>query len=217
MARRSAAEGLAAMALPVPYWVARHVQPPTPTGGTGMRALHRIRHFIFAFGQAKRHRTDLIRRIGRRPILAGATVGVETAMLLSNKMDPKLKDLAELKAAGMVSCEFCLDIGSVLATSSGVTEQQIRDLPRYRDSAAYSEIEKLVIAYAEAMTLTPAVGDDLADLRRRLAEHLTETQIVELAMTVAYENQRARLNQSLGVRPTGMSDGATCALPEPVS
>ncbi len=138
-------------------------------------------------------------------------------MLLSNKVDPKLKDLAELKAAGMVSCEFCLDIGSVLAASSGVTEQQLRDLPRYRDSLAYNEVEKLVIAYAEAITLTPAVGDDLADLRRRLGEHLTETQIVELAMTVAWENQRARLNQSLGVRPTGMSDGATCALPERIS
>ncbi|ETA07082.1 MULTISPECIES: carboxymuconolactone decarboxylase family protein [Gordonia] len=182
-----------------------------------MRSLHRIRHFIRAFGQAKRHRTDLIRQLGRRPLLAGATVGVESAMLLSNKVDPKLKELAELKAAGMVSCEFCLDIGSALAASSGVTEQQMRDLPRYQNSTAYSDLEKLVIAYAEAMTLTPAVGDDLADLRRRLGAHLTETQIVELAMTVAWENQRARLNQSLGVRPTGMSDGMACALPERVS
>lgn len=138
-------------------------------------------------------------------------------MLLSNKVDPKLKDLAELKTAGLVSCEFCLDIGSALATSSGVTEQQIRDLPRYQDSAAYSEVEKLVIAFAEAMTRTPAVGDGLADLRRRLSEHLTGTQIVELAMTVAWENQRARLNQSLGVRPTGMADGMACAVPERIS
>ena len=67
------------------------------------------------------------------------------------------------------------------------------------------------------MTRTPAVGDDLADLRRRLAEHLSETQIVELAMTVAWENQRARLNQSLGVRPTGMADGLACAVPERTS
>ena len=39
-------------------------------------------------------------------------------MLLSNRMDPKLKELAELKAAGMVSCEFCLDIGSALSSGT---------------------------------------------------------------------------------------------------
>ncbi|MEO9327946.1 carboxymuconolactone decarboxylase family protein [Gordonia aurantiaca] len=179
-----------------------------------MRALHRIRGFFRAYRRSKRHRTDLARRLIRRPWYAGATIGVEAALLLSNRMDPKLKELAELKAAGMISCEFCLDIGSALAVDSGVTERQLRDLPCYRQSDAFSELEKLVIAFAESMTRTPAFGDDLADLRRQLGEHLTETQIVELATVVAWENQRARLNQSLGVRPTGMSEGAACALPE---
>ncbi|MBD0861139.1 carboxymuconolactone decarboxylase family protein [Gordonia sp. zg691] len=179
-----------------------------------MRSLHRIRNYVRAMGRARRHRGELVGHFVRRPLLAGATVGMESAMLLSNRMDPKLKELAELKTAGLVSCEFCLDIGSALASGAGIGEQQVRDLPRYRDSTAYTEVEKLVIAYAEAMTLTPAVADDLADLRRRLSEHFSRAQIVELAMTIAWENQRARLNQSLGVRPTGMSDGLACALPE---
>ncbi|QHD87184.1 carboxymuconolactone decarboxylase family protein [Gordonia sp. JH63] len=182
-----------------------------------MRALHRIRNYVRAMRRARRHRTELVGHLVRRPLVAGGIAGMESAMLLSNRMDPKLKELAELKAAGMVSCEFCLDIGSALASGAGITEQQLRDLPRYQESTAYTDLEKLVIGYAEAMTRTPAVGDDLADLRRRLAEHLSETQIVELAMTVAWENQRARLNQSLGVRPTGMADGLACAVPERTS
>ncbi|MGP3706877.1 carboxymuconolactone decarboxylase family protein [Gordonia paraffinivorans] len=182
-----------------------------------MRALQRTWAYLRAFGRAKRHRTDLGRHLVRRPLVGGATLGVETAMLLSNRLDPKLKELAELKAAGMVSCEFCLDIGSALAVGSGATERQLRDLPSYRHSDAYDEVEKLVIAFAEAMTSTPAIADDLAEVRRRLEDHLSETQIAELAMAVAWENQRARLNQSLGVRPTGMSDGAACALPERIS
>ncbi|WP_238418604.1 carboxymuconolactone decarboxylase family protein [Gordonia sp. 'Campus'] len=182
-----------------------------------MRALHRMRNYLRAMGRARRHRAELVGHLARRPLVAGATMGMESALLLSNRMDPKLKELAELKTAGLVSCEFCLDIGSALATGAGITERQLRDLPRYRESAAYTELEKLVIGYAEAMTLTPAVGEDLAELRGRLAEHLSETQIVELAMTVAWENQRARLNQSLGVRPTGMSDGLACAVPERMS
>ncbi|MEE3853214.1 carboxymuconolactone decarboxylase family protein [Gordonia sp. LSe1-13] len=179
-----------------------------------MRAINRIRGFGKAFRSSQRHRGDLIGWLGRRPQIGAATGVYETALLFSNALDPKLKELAELKAAGLISCEFCLDIGSALAHDSGVSEQQIRDLPRYRDSAAYSDLEKLVIGYAEAMTLTPAVGDDLTRLREELSRHLSRRQIAELAMTVAWENQRARLNQALGVRSMGMSEGVSCAVPE---
>ncbi|NDK88233.1 carboxymuconolactone decarboxylase family protein [Gordonia desulfuricans] len=179
-----------------------------------MRSLERIRINAKALGSAKRHRGDLFSWLGRRPQILAAVGVYETAVLLSNKLDPTLKDLAELKSAGLVNCEFCLDIGSAIATHSGVTAQQIRDLPVYRDSDAFTELQKLVIAFAEAMTSTPASSETLAELRERLLAQLSRAQVAELATTVAWENQRARLNQSLGVRPTGISDGAACALPE---
>ncbi|GAC68091.1 carboxymuconolactone decarboxylase family protein [Gordonia soli] len=177
-----------------------------------MRAWDRSKNYVTSLRQAKRHRSDLFGWLGRRPLLMAATSGYETALLLSNKLDPKLKELAELKTAGLINCEFCLDIGSALARGAGITEQQIRDLPRYTDSSAYTALEKLVISYAEAMTRTPAV--DLEEIRERLSKNLSRAQLAELAATVAWENQRARLNQGLGVRPTGMSDGAVCAIPE---
>ncbi|MDL9936474.1 carboxymuconolactone decarboxylase family protein [Gordonia sp. ABSL1-1] len=179
-----------------------------------MRAARRILAFIKVFAAAKRNRVDLYRWLIRRPLLLAANGFYEFALLFSNRLDPRLKELAELKTAGLINCEYCLDIGSALAVHGGIGEAQLRDLPVYRDSPAYSEPEKLVLEFAEVMTLTPAVGDDLADVRTRLAAHLSDTQIAELAATIAWENQRARLNQALGVRPTGMSDGAACALPE---
>ncbi|MFC4375556.1 carboxymuconolactone decarboxylase family protein [Nocardia halotolerans] len=178
-----------------------------------MRALQRIRNYTKVIGQARRNRGDLVGWLGRRPQIGVATVGYETALLFSNKLDPRLKELAELKTAGLVACQFCLDVGSALAHTSGLTRQQITDLPRYRTSDAYSELEKLVIEFAEAMTVTPAV--DIDDLRSTLLTHLTKTQLAELAATIAWENQRGRLNQGLGVQPTGMADGMACAMPEP--
>ena len=62
--------------------------------------------------------------------------------------------------------------------------------------------------------MTPAVGSDLEDVRKKLSEWMSRAQIAELAAVIAWENQRARLNQALGVRPTGMSEGGACALPE---
>ncbi|NKX88616.1 carboxymuconolactone decarboxylase family protein [Nocardia coubleae] len=177
-----------------------------------MRVIGRIRGYATVVRRARRHRGDLVGWLGRRPQIGVATAGYETALLFSNKLDPRLKELAELKTAGLVACQFCLDIGSALAHTSGLSERQITDLPRYRTSDAYSELEKLVIAFAEAMTVTPAV--DIDELRADLLTHLTKAQLIELAATIAWENQRARLNQGLGVQPTGMADGLACAMPE---
>ncbi|NNG97736.1 carboxymuconolactone decarboxylase family protein [Gordonia araii] len=179
-----------------------------------MRAFHRLWGYAKAFSQSKRNRADLYRWLIRRPLILLATGWYEVSLLFSNRLDPRYKELALLKSAGMVSCEFCLDIGSALARTAGISEQQLRDLPVYAESDAYTDVEKLVLAFAEAMTATPAVGDDLAEIRERLLEHFTKGQVAELAAEIAWENQRARLNQALGVRPTGMSDGEACALPE---
>ncbi|WP_067855596.1 carboxymuconolactone decarboxylase family protein [Nocardia shimofusensis] len=177
-----------------------------------MRTVKRFGVSLRTLGRARRHRGDLVGWLVRRPQLAAGVLTFETALLMSNRVDPHLKELAELKTAALVNCEFCLDIGSALAHSSGVTEQQIADLPRYRTSPAYDDLERLVIAYAEAMTVTPAIGLD--DLREELLARLGKAQVAELAVAIAWENQRARLNQALGVRPTGMAEGMTCALPE---
>jgi len=125
----------------------------------------------------------------------------------------RLKQLAELKAAALVTCESCLDVGSALAAAHGITEKQLRDLPRFADSDAFSPDEKLVLEFAEAMSRTPAVV--AGELRDRLLGRFSPAQVTELAATVAWENNRGRLNQALGVRPAEFSDGAMCAMPEP--
>jgi AhpD family alkylhydroperoxidase len=178
-----------------------------------MRAVTRIWHYIRAFAGARRNRTDLAGWLVRRPWILAAVGFYETALLLSNRLDPRLKELAELKAASLVGCEFCLDIGSALAHSSGLSERQLIDLPRYKTSDAYTEQERLVLALTEAMTVTPT-SLDLEELRTQLLATLSKAQFGELAAAIAWENQRARVNQALGVRPAGMAEGMTCALPQ---
>jgi AhpD family alkylhydroperoxidase len=63
-----------------------------------------------------------------------------------------------LKAATMVGCEFCIDIGSALSRAEGVTQEQLRDLPDFERSEAFSLLEKLVLRYAAAARKTSAPG-----------------------------------------------------------
>lgn len=136
---------------------------------------------------------------------------LEWEMDRASSVDDRLKELAWIKTAALVGCEWCLDIGSMLGARSGITEEQLRDLPSYRESSAFSEVEKLVLDYAVALSQTPAfVSDELfASLRARFSEK----QLVELTTAVAIENYRARFNQGLGIVAQGFTSGA-CALPE---
>lgn len=94
----------------------------------------------------------------------------------------------------------------------GITEEQLRDLPRYRESVAFTEVERLALDLAVEMAKTPVAVPPatLAALRR----HFDEAQLVELAAALAWENYRARFNRVFGVRAVGFSTGACCALPE---
>jgi alkylhydroperoxidase family enzyme len=94
----------------------------------------------------------------------------------------------------------------------GMSEEELADITRWRESELFGELDKLALELAEAMSVTPA--DVSNDLRRRLAEHLTDAQVTELAATVAWENHRARLNRALDVHPMGFSDGAYCVVPD---
>lgn len=68
-----------------------------------------------------------------------------------------------------------------------MTETQLHDLPKYRQSDA---------------------------LFAALRTHFDEAQVVELTAAISWENYRARFDHALGIEAPGFSDGADCVLPE---
>lgn len=92
-----------------------------------------------------------------------------------------------------------------------MTEDKLRAIADFEPSDSFSDLEKLCLRYAIAMTETPVeVGDELF---AQLREHLNEQQLVELTSAVAWENYRARNNHALGMESEGFSDGAYCPMP----
>jgi alkylhydroperoxidase family enzyme len=139
----------------------------------------------------------------------------EMATTRLHRVDERLKVLAEMKAGTMVNCEFCIDIGSSLAHKEGITEKQLLALPHYRDSEQFSDLEKLVLDYAAAMSRTPTEVTD--ELFAALRQHFDERQLVELTNVIALENMRARFNSAFDMTPAGFSEGMVCAAPETIS
>ncbi|WP_084614732.1 carboxymuconolactone decarboxylase family protein [Nakamurella lactea] len=71
--------------------------------------------------------------------MLAATGMYESALMFSGRMDPRLKALAELKAAALVTCQYCIDIGSALAARAGITPAQLLRRCRLRRARALSE------------------------------------------------------------------------------
>jgi 4-carboxymuconolactone decarboxylase len=87
----------------------------------------------------------------------------------------------------------------------------LESLNDYAQSSLFSETDKLVLAYADAMTRTPVEGSE--EMFSALRAKFDEAQLVELTATIAWENYRARFNHAFGLEAEGFSEGAFCALP----
>jgi 4-carboxymuconolactone decarboxylase len=145
------------------------------------------------------------------PALFKGYAKLEQATAKLHGLDKRLHALAELKAATLTHCEYCIDMGSAISHQWGLTDEELLALPNYQTSPLFSELDKLVLDYAVGMSRTPIdVSDELFD---RLRQHFDDGQLVELSHHIALENMRGRFNLALGIGSAGFSKGMVCAVP----
>jgi alkylhydroperoxidase family enzyme len=114
-----------------------------------------------------------------------------------------------MTASVTIGCSWCVDFGYWVATNNGTDPVKLLEVPRWRESEVYTDLERRVIEYAEAASQTPpAVTDEMV---AGLRERLDDAALVELTMMVAVENQRSRFNSALGLTSQGFKD--RCEVP----
>lgn len=122
--------------------------------------------------------------------------------------DPQLKSFAHMAAVSLVGCGFCLDLGYFQAHNERLDVEKAREVPRWRESDAFTPLERDVMEYAEAMTRTPPEVTD--EMSARLLERLGAPALVELTAFTAAANLAGRMNVALGIEAQGFA--ASCGL-----
>jgi alkylhydroperoxidase family enzyme len=169
------------------------------------------RRFVQMTGRRSETMLDPLRMYAHIPKLLSGYGRLEQAAAKVHLLDLRHRALAELKAATTVRCEYCIDLGSRIAHDWGLTDEDLLALPKYRSASCFSEVDKLVLDYATAMSRTPVeVSDELFDALRA---HFDVPQMVELTAIIALENMRARSNLAFGIGSAGFSEGMVCAIP----
>lgn len=133
----------------------------------------------------------------------------EMSLARWNRLDPQLRFLAQGVTAARIECTWCMDFGYFLAHSEGLDMAKISALPTWRTSDVYTDLERRVLEYSEAVTATPPQVTD--EMTEALRKDLGDDGLVELTMMVCVENIRSRFNASLGLASQGFSE--SCRVP----
>jgi AhpD family alkylhydroperoxidase len=116
----------------------------------------------------------------------------------SSPLSPRLRGLVIVRVSQAAACEFCIDLNSARLLSLGEAEEKLRELPKFQDSALFTEKEKAALEYSDAITSTGR-GEVSDDLFSRLREYFSDDDIVELTALIAFQNCSARFNHALKI------------------
>ncbi|MBB4443603.1 MULTISPECIES: carboxymuconolactone decarboxylase family protein [Rhizobium] len=111
-------------------------------------------------------------------------------------ISPKLREMAILTVGYCTDSEYEIVHHHSHGLKAGLTEEQFHAIRHFETSDLFNEEEKAVMAFAKDSTLNVDVSDEVWN---DVAKFLSEKQLVELAINVAWYNSGVRLMGALKI------------------
>jgi alkylhydroperoxidase family enzyme len=109
-------------------------------------------------------------------------------------LDQRMRELALLMKR--LNCEYGFVRHIDIAKRVGLTQEQVDDIGSYQTSSRFNDDDKLILRYAEELTLKARVDDDLFSKVEKL---VGKGNIIDLTGAIAFWNMMARNLNALGV------------------
>jgi 4-carboxymuconolactone decarboxylase len=142
---------------------------------------------------------NIYRLMLHSPALANAWFDLNQAVRYGTEIDGQSRELAVIRVAILNDVEYVQQVhGPVYALKEGLTPEQVIAIADWRPSKLFSEPQRALLAYTDAMTREIDVPDAVfAEVRK----HFTERQTVELTMLIGAYNMLTRFLKALKVDP----------------
>jgi alkylhydroperoxidase family enzyme len=102
------------------------------------------------------------------------------------KIDPKLRELGQLRAGFARGSRFVFSQHCKAARDVGLSEEQVRAVPAWQVASCFSPVERAVLAYTDCLVLEGGRTPD--GVFEALRAHLSDEEILELSyITCTYE------------------------------
>jgi len=114
-------------------------------------------------------------------------LGKTHPMMSESGLAHALSCLIELRSSQINQCFFCVDMHIAEARKAGVSQEQLDKLVVWRHSDAFSDAEKAVLAWTEALTLLDP-STDYGILRADLRAHFADSEITVITTDIGMIN-----------------------------
>ncbi|MBO4122623.1 carboxymuconolactone decarboxylase family protein [Cupriavidus gilardii] len=119
-----------------------------------------------------------------------------TAIRQKSSLPGALREMVIMRVAIINGASYEADQHAPIALKEGMTQAQLDALPEWQRHALFTDVERAVLAYTDAMTrdirVEPAVFAEVA-------RHFSHRHLVELTATIAAYNMVSRFLEALQV------------------
>jgi alkylhydroperoxidase family enzyme len=142
---------------------------------------------------------NIYRLMLHSPALANAWFELNQAVRYGTEIDGQSRELAVIRVAILNDVDYVQRAhGPAYALKEGLTPEQVVAVGNWRVSNLFSDQQRALLAYTDAMTQQIDVPDAVfAELRK----HHSERQTVELTMLISAYNMLTRFLKALKVDP----------------
>jgi 4-carboxymuconolactone decarboxylase len=142
---------------------------------------------------------NIYRLMLHSPTLANAWFELNQAVRYGTQIDGQSRELAVIRVARLNDVEYVQRAhGPAYALKEGLTPEQVAAVANWQSSKLFSDQQRALLAYTDAVTREINVPDAVfADVRK----HFSERQTVEMTMLIGAYNMLTRFLQALQVDP----------------
>jgi alkylhydroperoxidase family enzyme len=142
---------------------------------------------------------NIYRLMLHSPALANAWFDLNQAVRYGTQIDGQSRELAVIRVAILNEVEYVERAhGPAYALKEGLTPEQVTAVANWQPSKLFTNQQRALLAYTDAMTREISVADAVfAEVRK----HFTERQTVELTMLIGAYNMLTRFLKALQVDP----------------
>ena len=142
---------------------------------------------------------NIYRMMLHSPAIAAGWFELNQAARYRTEVDGRSRELAVMRVAILNRVDYILRAhGPTYALKEGLTPAQVDALADWSSSALFSDQQRALLAYVDAMTRDIDVPDAVF---RRLRKHYSERQTVELTMLIGAYNMHTRVLKALKIDP----------------
>jgi len=139
---------------------------------------------------------NVVKALGNSPGLATRVFPLANYFMTKSPLEPRLRELAVLILMKRLDSEYGFVRHIDIAQRAGLTRAQIDAIGAYQTSPLFSDDDKLILRYADDLTMKARVDDDLF---ARVEKLIGKQNILELTAAVAFWNMMARNLNALQV------------------